>query len=88
MDSIDTANEEYQARMERGDRIRARMWNDHDRVVSALTTREVTHEQARQIAQLRAAVKFGHPAMIHHAAKVLCEMFDDQIFEYVSGLTE
>jgi len=88
MDSIDTANEEYQALMERGERIRATMWDSHDTVVSALTTREITHEQSRQLAQLRSILDNGHPALVHHAAKVLCDMFDDALFEYTADLQE
>lgn len=88
MGSAEQADEAYQAGIEKSDRIRSTMWDNHDTVVSALTGEPITHEQARQLAQLRSALMYGHPAIIHHAAKTLCEMFDDQIFEYASDQLE
>lgn len=80
MDRIDKYNEEYQQNIERADQLRATMWADHDQVVSALTGVELTHEDARQIAVLKAACEYGHPALVQSAAETLLSMFDDEVF--------
>jgi len=84
MDRIDQYNHDYQASIERADRIRATMWDDHDQVVSALTGIELTHEEARQLAALKTACKQGHPALVQFAAETLLAGFDDPLLEWVA----
>jgi len=87
MDRIDQYNEEYQTNIERGDRIRETMWNNHDNVVSALTGAELTSEGARLLATLKAACEYGHSALIQSTAELLLAGFDDQLLDYVSELS-
>ena len=87
MDRIDQYNHDYQNNIERTDRLRETMWNDHDQVVSALTGIELTREEARQLAALKTACKQGHPALMQFAAETLLSMFDDELLDYVSELS-
>lgn len=80
MDRIDQYNHDYQTNIERTDQLRATMWDDHDQVVSALTGIELTHEEARQLAALKTACEYGHPALVQSAAETLLSMFDDAVF--------
>jgi len=84
MGSAEQANEEYQARIKKGDDIRATMWGSHDTVVSALTTREVTHEQALTVAKIREAITKRDLSEIIKLSVVLCDSFDECLFEYVA----
>lgn len=82
MDRIDQYNHDYQTNIERADRLRATMWADHDKVVSALTGVELTHEDARQIAMLKSLSDHGHPALLQQAVQTFVSGFDDTLFEH------
>lgn len=84
MDRIDQYNHDYQTNIDRGDRLRATMWENHDQVVSALTGIELTHEEARQLAALKTACEYGHPALVQFAAETLLSMFGDELLEWVN----
>lgn len=88
MDRIDQYNHEYQTSIERADQLRATMWENHDQVVSALTGIELTHEEARQLAALKTALESGGQESLRLAALTLVSMFEDELFDYVSELSQ